>query len=111
MAASMKIAVFWVVAQCGLVQVYRRSRDACCLRYQGYESSPWWWREKAPLKRRSTSIRLHGATTQKAAIFRDQVVRPESSFLFVTVIPKYLKFVDIDLHAGDDICTYRPRHN
>jgi hypothetical protein len=27
-------------------------------------SSPWWWRQQAPLKRRQTSTRLHGATTQ-----------------------------------------------
>jgi hypothetical protein len=31
-------------------------------------SSPWWWRQYAPLKRRSTSMRLHGCTTQKAVI-------------------------------------------
>jgi hypothetical protein len=26
-----KMAVFWVVAPCSLVDVYRRFRDACCL--------------------------------------------------------------------------------
>jgi hypothetical protein len=30
-AASMKMAVFWVVAPCSLVEVYRRFRGACCL--------------------------------------------------------------------------------
>jgi hypothetical protein len=30
----MKIAVFWVITPCSLVQVYRRFRDACCLRHQ-----------------------------------------------------------------------------
>jgi hypothetical protein len=30
----MKMAVFWVVAPCSLVDVYRRFRDACCLRHQ-----------------------------------------------------------------------------
>jgi hypothetical protein len=29
-AASMKMAVFWVVAPCSLVEVYRRFRDAYC---------------------------------------------------------------------------------
>jgi hypothetical protein len=29
---------------------------------------PWWWRRKSPLKRRSTSTRLHGAISQKAVI-------------------------------------------
>jgi hypothetical protein len=34
-AASMKMAVFWVVALCSLVEVYRRFRSACCLLHQG----------------------------------------------------------------------------
>jgi hypothetical protein len=28
------MAVFWVVAPCGLVEVHRRFRDACCLHRQ-----------------------------------------------------------------------------
>jgi hypothetical protein len=43
-AANMKMAVFWVVDPCSLVEVYRRFRGACCLNH-------------------------HGATTQKTAIF------------------------------------------
>jgi hypothetical protein len=31
----MKIAVFWVVAPCSLVEVYQRFRDPCCLHHQG----------------------------------------------------------------------------
>jgi hypothetical protein len=31
----MKIAVFWIVAPCSLVDVYRRFRGTCCLHYQG----------------------------------------------------------------------------
>jgi hypothetical protein len=50
MAASMEMAVFWVVVPC-LVEAYRRFRGACCLHHQGDES-------------------LHGATTQKTAIFK-----------------------------------------
>jgi hypothetical protein len=34
-AASMKMAVFWVVAPRRLVEVYRRFRGACCLHHQG----------------------------------------------------------------------------
>jgi hypothetical protein len=34
-AASMKIAVFLVVAPCSLVEVYRRFRGACCLHHEG----------------------------------------------------------------------------
>jgi hypothetical protein len=32
-------------------------------------SLPWWWRQYAPLKYRSTSMRLHGAMSQMAVIF------------------------------------------
>jgi hypothetical protein len=32
-AASMKMAVFWVVAPCSLVEVYRRFKGACCLHH------------------------------------------------------------------------------
>jgi hypothetical protein len=46
---STKVAVFWVVAPYSLVEVYQRFRGPCCLHYQG--------------------DRLHGATTQKTAIF------------------------------------------
>jgi hypothetical protein len=31
----MKIAVFWVVAPCSLVDVYQRFRGPCCLHHQG----------------------------------------------------------------------------
>jgi hypothetical protein len=30
----------------------------------------WWWRKYTPLNRRSTSMNLHGAISQKAVIFR-----------------------------------------
>jgi hypothetical protein len=30
----MKLAVFWVVAPCSLVEVYQRFRGTCCLHYQ-----------------------------------------------------------------------------
>jgi hypothetical protein len=32
-----KIAVFWVVAPCSLVEVYQRFRGPCCLHHQGDE--------------------------------------------------------------------------
>jgi hypothetical protein len=47
----MKMAVFWVVAQCSLVEVYQRFRGPCCLHHQGDDR-----------------VRLHGATTQNRAI-------------------------------------------
>jgi hypothetical protein len=36
----MKMAVFWVVAPCSLVEVYQRFRGPCCLHHQGDEASP-----------------------------------------------------------------------
>jgi hypothetical protein len=53
MAVSTKVAVFWIVAPCSLVDVYERFRGPCCLHHQGDYSS----------------TRLYGATTQKTAIF------------------------------------------
>jgi hypothetical protein len=34
---GLKIAVFWVVAPCSLVEVYQRFRGPCCLHHQGDE--------------------------------------------------------------------------
>jgi hypothetical protein len=33
----LKMAVFWVVAPCSLVEVYQRFRGPCCLHHQGDE--------------------------------------------------------------------------
>jgi hypothetical protein len=38
-AASVKMAVSWVVAPCSLVDVYRRFRGICCRRHQSYEAT------------------------------------------------------------------------
>jgi hypothetical protein len=35
----MKMAVFWVVAPCSLVEVYQRFRSPCCLHHQGDEEA------------------------------------------------------------------------
>jgi hypothetical protein len=47
-AASMKMALFWFVAPCCLVEVYRSSRGTCHLHHQGDDggsnSLSWWWR-------------------------------------------------------------------
>jgi hypothetical protein len=36
-AVSTKMAVFWVVAPCSLVEVYQCFRGPCCLHHQGDE--------------------------------------------------------------------------
>jgi hypothetical protein len=35
MTASMKMAVFWVVTPCSLVEIYQFFRNTCCLHHQG----------------------------------------------------------------------------
>jgi hypothetical protein len=40
MAVSTKMAVFWVVAPCSLVEVYQRFRGPCCLHHQGGKLLP-----------------------------------------------------------------------
>jgi hypothetical protein len=57
---TVKIAVFWVVAPCSLVEVYQRFRGPCCLHHPPSSSHP---------------TTLHGATTQKTAIFILTAVR------------------------------------
>jgi hypothetical protein len=64
-AVSTKMAVFWVVTLCSLVEVYQYFSGSCCLHRQG----TWWWRQQVSLKCWWTSTRLHGVTTQKTAIF------------------------------------------
>jgi hypothetical protein len=46
--------------------------------------SPWWWRQYAPLKRRSTSTWLHSATSQKTVNFILATVRTWN-LTFITV--------------------------
>jgi hypothetical protein len=55
--------VFWDVLPCKII-VDRLFRGTCCLHHQGWVTHPWWWRQHASLKRRSTII-LHGSTSQK----------------------------------------------
>jgi hypothetical protein len=72
----LKFRVFWDVARCSQVDVERRFRGAYCLHHQGnHHSSPWWWRQYAPLKYRSTSTWPHGATSQKTLNFMLSAVR------------------------------------
>jgi hypothetical protein len=53
------MATFWVLAPCGLVEVYGRFRAIIALMV--------WGRQQASLKRPLTSTRLHGTATRKAA--------------------------------------------
>jgi hypothetical protein len=64
--ASMKMAVFWAVAACSPIEVYRRFRGACRVHYQGDDDAGI----KHLWKVCKTSTRLHGATYQKVVIFK-----------------------------------------
>jgi hypothetical protein len=39
-AVRTKMAAFWVVAPCSLVEVYQRFRGPCCLHHQGDGNEP-----------------------------------------------------------------------
>jgi hypothetical protein len=67
----MKFRVFWDIAPCSHVEVDRCFRGAYGLHRPW---SPWWW-QYAPLKRRSTSTWLHGATSYKTLNFTLSAVR------------------------------------
>jgi hypothetical protein len=72
--ASMRIRAFRDIALCSLIVVYRRFRGAYCLHLLSNESIPWWWRQHAPLKRRSSTTRLQGAISQKALTFNSMFI-------------------------------------
>jgi hypothetical protein len=67
-AARTKPTVSWDIALWSLVNVDWRFK-VNCFNHQGNESSSWWWRQEAPLKRPSTSMILQGAVSQKTVMF------------------------------------------
>jgi hypothetical protein len=71
MAVSTKMAVFWVVALCSLVEIYQRFQ-----------------RSLLPLSSGRCSTRLHGATTQKTAIYEDFIV-------LISMLPEYVLFLNM----------------
>jgi hypothetical protein len=66
---NMKMAVFWVVAPCSLVEVYRRFRGACCVSHQGDRPDDGDSKHLWNVKFYQRFTRLHGAKSQKTAIF------------------------------------------
>jgi hypothetical protein len=71
-----KMAVFWVLAPCSLVQVYRSFRGACCL---------------------LTSTRLHGATTQKHSHLRTRRRENLKSHIYYCC---YFFYIHIETDCG-----------
>jgi hypothetical protein len=62
MAASMMMAVFWVVALCSLVEDYQRFRGTCCLHHQ-------------------IALMMEAAITSEMLINTTQCYNPEDSHL------------------------------
>jgi hypothetical protein len=70
-----------------LTEVYRRFTGSCCLIIR---DKTIWKTQQAPLKRRQTSTRLHGATIQNTAIFElNTVITWNLSCLF-KLVKKFL---------------------
>jgi hypothetical protein len=65
-AAFMKMTFLWVVAQCCMIDWCRRFRAICT---EHLKRCTMLWAVEALLKRRQTSVSLHGATSQTAVIF------------------------------------------
>jgi hypothetical protein len=63
---KMWMAVCWDVAPCSLVET-----DRCSRGFAVFIVRLWWWRQQAPLKRRSIFKILRGAKFQKTAILRN----------------------------------------
>jgi hypothetical protein len=59
------MAIFWVVALCSLAEGNQRFRGPCCLHHQGDKSLIALMMEAV----RTSETLVHGATTQKTAIF------------------------------------------
>jgi hypothetical protein len=86
MYSDLKMVVFWVVATCSLVEVYRRVRGTCSLHHQGRD-------EAASTSETSVNFyQTHGATTQMTAVFILAAVRtsdPTNSDLFSSTIQNW----------------------
>jgi hypothetical protein len=77
--ASVKVAIFWIVAPFSLVEVYLLFKGACCLHHQG--------------DKHLSNARLHGATTQKTAIFITTGCCWEASLIITLPPPTQLHHV------------------
>jgi hypothetical protein len=77
-----RIRAFCDIVPCSIVGAYRHSRSAYCPNHQGDDSSHWWWRQYAPLKRRYTLMILDGVGIYR----RFRVVLPPSSVRWIIAL-------------------------
>jgi hypothetical protein len=86
---STKMAVFWVVAQCSLVEVYQRFKGPCCLHHQGDEyaarvESVWDIGTSQPRQKPSGCFHMFAAAS---------IIRWRSSSLVCTLVMWAISFV------------------
>jgi hypothetical protein len=74
---NIKNAVLWFVMPCSMMYVYQRIGEISC-----FHHLPRRWRQHVPPKRRWSSTRPQGVTSQKTVIFIITVV--ETSYLTTT---------------------------
>jgi hypothetical protein len=115
----MKTRAFWDIASCSLGREDQCFKGAYCLHHQRDQtdiseictasiiriSSPWWWRQYAPLKHQSTPT-LHAAIYQKALIFTLAAVRTWNLKMYVCL--SFTVKISFD-NAVYKITTYRKR--
>jgi hypothetical protein len=93
------MTIFWDVAPCSQVEVYRRFKGACCLHHEGFLIM-----EAGSISETLvTSTRPHGTTTQKTVIFILAAVRTWDLTLWSRVIAALKFCVIIDFQK---ICNF-----
>jgi hypothetical protein len=93
---SLKITAFWDMVLCSLIRVEQDFRCAYCLHHQGDNGGSthlwniglflWDYMVPYPRKLSSISVRLYGATSQKAAVYFYETIKchiPEGCHLFL----------------------------
>jgi hypothetical protein len=91
----MKTAAFCDVAPSSLVKVYQCFGGACCLHHQG----------DTLLKRRQTSTRLHGVTSQKTSTFICWLLGRENQGITLIIMLEKGRRSDV-IYNDNDACHY-----
>jgi hypothetical protein len=98
------MAIFWVVAPCGLVDIYRRFRGACCLYHQSegrpdYGGSRHFW--KVGRGDRLTDYKVQHATFILAPVITSNLAqRPKQA----TVQTRSSSYEEMDMQNVSKLC-------
>jgi hypothetical protein len=102
------MTVFWVVEPCSLVEVYRRFRRPCAFIIRSMIALMM---EAARTSETLvTSTRLHGATTQKTAIFVLTAVRTSNPTNFINMSTQNEVVCQLVQTALDSLLPYSLQH-